>query len=82
MRTFTRSAATVGIAGALLLLTAGTAAAAQEPNEHATCLAVVFQAQAVSAPRTVSDRILEIRDLYLDGASFGQVLQPLAHDMC
>jgi hypothetical protein len=82
MRTFTRIAVSAGVAGAALFLTAGPAAAAQAPNGNAPCLATVFQAQAVAAPQTVSNRILEIRELYLDGAAFGQVLQPLAHDMC
>ena len=82
MGTFTRIAASAGVVGAVFFLTAGPAAAAQAPNENAPCLATVFQAQAVAAPQTVSNRILEIRELYLDGAAFGQVLQPLAHDMC
>ena len=82
MRSTIRTVATAAVAGALLLPSAGPAVAAQAPNEHATCLAAVFQAQAVAAPRTVSDRILEIRELYLDGSPFGQALQPLAHDMC
>lgn len=82
MRSFTLRAATVGVAGALLFLTAGPAAAAQEPNEHAPCLATVFQAQAVAAPQTVSNRILEIREFYLDGAPFGQVLKPLTQFPC
>jgi hypothetical protein len=82
MRSFTLRAATAGIAGTLVFLTAGPASAAQEPNEHAPCLATVFQAQAVAAPRTVSDRILFIREVLLGDAQFGQVLQPLAHDMC
>jgi hypothetical protein len=42
----------------------------------------VFQSQAVSAPQTVSNRILEIRDLHLQGAPFGQVLKPLAQGPC
>lgn len=82
MRSFILSAATAAGTGALLLLTAGPAVAAQVPDEHATCLGEVFQAQAVAAPRTVSDRIHEIRELYLDGTPFGQALRPLAHDMC
>jgi hypothetical protein len=82
MRSFTHTAAATGVAAVVLFLTAGPAAAAQAPNENAPCLATVFQAQAVAAPQTVSNRILEIRDLYLDGTPFGQVLQPLSHDMC
>jgi hypothetical protein len=82
MRSFTRAAAVTGVAGAVLFLTTGPAAAAQAPNESAPCLATLFQAQAVAAPQTVSNRILEIRDLYLDGTPFGQVLQPLSHDRC
>jgi hypothetical protein len=42
----------------------------------------VFQPQAVSAPQTVSNRILEIRDLHLHGAPFGQVVKPLAQGPC
>lgn len=82
MRSLTHTAAAAGIAGAVLFLTAGPAAAAQEPNEHAPCLATVFQAQAVAAPQTVSNKILEIREFLLGDDQFGQVLQPLAHDMC
>ena len=82
MRSTILRAATAGVAGTLVLLTAGSASAAQEPNGHATCLAEVFQAQAVGAPQTVSDRILFIRDVLLGDDQFGQVLQPLAHDMC
>ena len=87
MRSTILRAATAGVAGTLVLLTAGSAwawkaSAAQEPNGHATCLANVFQAQAVAAPQTVSDRILFIRDVLLGDDQFGQVLQPLAHDMC
>ena len=82
MRSIILRAATAGLAGTLVLLAAGSASAAQEPNEHATCLAEVFQAQAVAAPQTVSDRILFIRDVLLGDDQFGQVLQPLAHDMC
>ena len=82
MPTFTRIAASAGVAGAVLSLTAGPAAAAHAPNDNAPCLATVFHAQAVAAPQMVSDRILEIRELYLNGTPFGQVLQPLAHDMC
>lgn len=69
-------------AGAAVLAAGGPAAAAGAPSPQAPCLAHVFQAQAVSAPQTVSDRILEIRELYLDGAPFGQVLKPLAQGPC
>ena len=82
MRTSTLRAATAGVAGALLLLAAGQAPAAAAPDGHAPCLATVFQAQAVEAPRTVSNRILEIRDLYLEGDPFGQVLKPLTQFSC
>ena len=82
MRSFTRRAVTAGFAVTLVLLAAGPASAAGQPNEHATCLGEVFQAQAVSGPQTVSNRIHEIRELYLGDGQFGQALQPLAHDMC
>ena len=75
------TAATVAAAGSILAL-GGPAAAAGSPDEQAPCLAHVFQSQAVSAPQTVSNRILEIRDLYLQGAPFGQVLKPLAQGPC
>jgi hypothetical protein len=82
MRRLSRMFAVLGPTVAVLVVTAGPAGAAGTPDANATCLAEVFQAQAVSAPRTVSNRILEIRELYLQGAAFGQVLQPLAHDLC
>jgi hypothetical protein len=82
MRASILRTATAGVATTLFFLTAGPASAAQEPNGHATCLAEVFQAQAVAAPQTVSDRILFIREVLLGDDQFGQVLQPLAHDMC
>ena len=69
-------------AGATVMAVGSPAAAAGAPSQQAPCLAHVFQAQAVSAPQTVSDRILEIRELYLDGAPFGQVLKPLAQGPC
>ncbi len=66
-------------AGVLLLAVTGAAdSAAQEPSGHASCLATVFQSQAVDEPRTVSNRILEIREFFLQGDQFGQVLKPLA----
>lgn len=81
MRASTLTMATAGVAG-VVLLTGGPASADQGPNEHAPCLARVFQAQAVEAPQTVSNRILEIRELYLEGAAFGQVLKPLTQFQC
>ena len=69
-------------AGATVLAVGSPATAAGAPSQQAPCLAHVFQAQAVSAPQTVSGRILEIRELYLDGAPFGQVLKPLAQGPC
>jgi len=67
---------------ATILLQGGPAAAGQQPDQHAPCLAHVFQAQAVAAPQTVSDRILEIRELYLEGNPFGLALKPLAQSSC
>lgn len=79
MHSFTRSIVTAAVAATVVVVgSAGPAAAAQEPNGQASCLATVFQAQAVAAPQTVSDRILEIREFMLQGAPFGQVLKPLA----
>ena len=71
------TAATVAAAGSILAL-GGPAAAAGAPDEQAPCLAHVFQSQAVSAPQTVSNRILEIRDeAWEDGTSCaGLVLDP------
>lgn len=82
MRTSAISVAAAVAAGAAVLVAGGPAAAAGAPSPQAPCLAQVFQAQAVAAPQTVSDRILEIRELYLDGAPFGQVLTPLAQGPC
>lgn len=74
----TRPAAfTAGVAATLMLLTATPASAAGAPDQHAPCLAYVFQAQAVEAPQTVARRIQEIRALYLGDAPFGQALKPL-----
>lgn len=78
MRSLTLRMPTAVAAGVLLLVGTGPAAAAQEPNDQASCLAKVFQAQAVSEPRTVSSRILEIREFWLQGDQFGQVLKPMA----
>ena len=82
MRSLVLRSAVAGLAGGLLLLTGGPAVAAGAPNDQAPCLPHVFQAQAVEAPQTVSDRILEIRELYLEGAPFGQVLKPLTRSTC
>lgn len=70
------------ITSGLVLAGAATAHAAQSPNENASCLGVVFQAQAVDEPRTVSNRIHEIREFFLDGTPFGQALKPLAQSRC
>ncbi|HSK27153.1 MAG TPA: hypothetical protein VK894_09615 [Jiangellales bacterium] len=78
MRPITGTICTAAAAGALVLGMAGTAAAAQQPSGQGSCLAKIFQAQAVDAPRTVSDRILFIRDFELHGDPFGQALKPLA----
>lgn len=82
MRTSILATLTAGLAAAAVALVAAPASAAQAPDEHAPCLATVFQAQAVAAPQTVSDRILEIRELYLEGDQFGQVLRPLTQFGC
>lgn len=82
MRSLIVRAATAAVAGVLVLLSAGPATAAGEPDEHAPCLATVFQSQAVSGPRTVSDRILYIREFELQGDRFGQVLSPLTQFSC
>ena len=75
----TRSVAVIAaVTGTLTLLTVAPAAAAGQPDDHAPCLAAVFQAQAVAAPRTVSDRIHVIRTEWLQGLPFGQALKPLA----
>ena len=79
MRSSTLRMSTAAAAGVLLLAVAGPAATAQEPNDQGSCLAKIFQAQAVSEPQTVSNRILEIREFLLQGDRFGHVLQPLAH---
>ena len=50
------------VVGVPVLAVGGPAATAEAPNQQVPCLAHVFQAQAVSAPQTVSDRILEIRE--------------------
>ena len=81
MRVMSRTIAVAALTGTVIVGAAGTAGAAQSPNENATCLGKVFQAQAVEAPRTVSNRILEIREFFLEGTPFGQSLKPLAHDI-
>lgn len=78
MRSITLTMSALAVGGTLVLGMAEPAAAAQEPDEQASCLAKVFQAQAVDEPRTVSNRILEIREFLLQGDQFGQVLKPLA----
>lgn len=78
MRSLTMKLCVTAAAGAMLVATAAPAGAAQEPDESSSCLAKIFQSQAVSAPQTVSDRILFIRDYELQGDRFGQVLKPLA----
>jgi hypothetical protein len=67
-------------AGALVLVVGapGASAAPGAPNENSSCLAKIFQAQAVAAPQTVSNRIKEIREFFLGDTPFGQVLHPLA----
>lgn len=82
MRSTTLRITAAGMAGGLIVLTGGPAAAAGGPNDHAPCLAQVFQAQAVSGPRTVSSRILEIREDLLGDDAFGQVLKPLTRFSC
>jgi hypothetical protein len=82
MRLVTLGMSTAAAAGALTLVMAGQAAAAQAPNDRASCLAQVFQSQAVGEPGEVADRILFIREVELQGDSFGQVLKPLAQDRC
>lgn len=69
-------------AGALVLVLGSPAATAAPgtPNENSSCLAKIFQAQAVEAPQTVSNRIKEIRENFLGDGQFGQALQPLAHN--
>lgn len=78
MRRISITLATAAASGALLLGMAGPAGAAGEPNGSSSCLAKIFQAQAVSGPQVVSDRILEIREYWLDGGQFGQALKPMA----
>lgn len=80
MRSLPFRIATVTTAGvAVVLALSSPASASQQPNQQASCLAKIFQAQAVDQPRTVSNRILEIREYDLQGDPFGQALKPLAH---
>ena len=78
MRSLTMMLCTTAAAGVMLVGTGGPAGAALEPDERSSCLAKIFQPQAVDEPQTVSDRILFIRDYELQGDRFGQVLKPLA----
>lgn len=82
MHSFAVRMSTASATLALLFVLAAPGAAAQSPDDDASCLATVFQAQAVDEPRTVSDRILFIRDFLLQGDQFGQVLKPLAQSSC
>ena len=82
MRSVSVKVCVAAMATGLVLGAAGPASASQSPNENASCLGTVFQAQAVDEPRTVSNRIHEIRELYLDGTPFGQALKPLAQSRC
>ena len=79
MTSLTLRVTSAAAGGVLLLgLTGPAAAAAPEPSSEASCLAKIFQAQAVDEPQTVSNRILEIREYLLGDDQFGQVLKPLA----
>ena len=73
-----RTATALTAAGLVIVLGGPAASAAGSPNENSSCLAKTFQAQAVEAPQTVSNRIKEIRELFLGDTPFGQVLFPLA----
>lgn len=77
-RTSIRTATALTAAGLVLVLGGPAASAAGSPNENSSCLAKTFQAQAVEAPQTVSNRIKEIREYFLGDTPFGQVLFPLA----
>lgn len=74
-----RTATALAAAGLVIVLGGPAASAAGSPNENSSCLAKTFQAQAVEAPQTVSNRIKEIREFLLGDWQFGQALQPLAH---
>jgi hypothetical protein len=80
MQSIARSTSTAAAAGLLAFVVATPTANAEGPNEMASCLGKVFQAQAVEAPRTVSDRIHFIRENFLGDTPFGQVLLPLAQN--
>ena len=73
-----KTSAAAAVGALVLLAGAPAASAAGAPNDRSSCLAKVFQAQAVEAPQTVSNRIKEIRELFLGDTPFGQVLYPLA----
>lgn len=73
-----RTATALAAAGLVIVLGGPAASAVGSPNENSSCLAKTFQAQAVEAPQTVSNRIKEIRELFLGDTPFGQVLFPLA----
>ena len=77
-RTSIRTATVLAAAGLVIVLGGPAASASGTPNENSSCLAKTFQAQAVEAPQTVSDRIKEIREYFLGDTPFGQVLFPLA----
>ena len=78
-RTIKTSTAAVVCAIALLAGSPSASAAPGSPNGSSSCLAKIFQAQAVAAPQTVSDRIAFIREYLLGDWQFGQALQSLAH---
>jgi hypothetical protein len=80
MQSIARRTSTAAAAGFLAFVVTTPAANAAGPNERASCLGKVFQAQAVEAPQTVSDRIHFIRANFLGETPFGQVLLPLAHN--
>ena len=80
MQSFTRRMSIASAAGVLALVIASPAAQAAGPNERASCLGKVFQAQAVEAPQTVSNRIHFIREFFLGDTPFGEVLRPLAQN--
>ena len=82
MRSMRLITAVAGAAAFSVVAVGGPAVAAGAPSQQAPCLAEVFQAQAVSSPQTVSNRILEIREFYLEGAPFGQALKPLTQGPC
>jgi hypothetical protein len=80
MLSITRRTSTAAAVGLLAFVVATPSAHAAGPNDRASCLGKVFQAQAVEAPQTVSDRIHLIRENFLGGTPFGQALLPLAQN--